>query len=146
VKTFEQLTIQFHAATHDEVLDRTDLPDEMIGKLQGEVISTKRAAQLADCRGLPPTVEQSSRKLLQQSQSVDERQTRVLFQNLTVDRVPVHEVHYTYAGVPRRLWIYGDGHVHAPGAPWRRDRLLAILAAIAGAMIVVALAFFLLRS
>jgi hypothetical protein len=124
-----------------EVLDATDLPDDLIGKLQGELIFSERADRLNDCPGMPSKVQESAQKLLRQSQAVDERQSRVLFQQLAIDRVPVHEVHYTYAGVPRRLWIYGDAQIHAPGAPWRRGRLFGILAAIIG---IIALAVLLL--
>jgi hypothetical protein len=91
--------------------------------------------------GVPPTVEQSGKKLLRASQAVDEREARVLFQDLAIERVPVNEVQYMYAGVDRRLWIYGDGHVYAPGAPWRRDRLWTILAAVAGVLVLAGVLF-----
>jgi hypothetical protein len=138
---FEQLTVRFRNESNYEVLDTTEVPDENFEKLKGEAIFTRHAPRVEVLGGVPPTVEQSGKKLLRQSQAIDERQSRLLFQDLAIERVPVHEVQYMYAGVDRRLWIYGDGHVHAPGAPWRRDRLWLMLAAAAG-MVLLALAIF----
>jgi hypothetical protein len=138
---FEQLTVRFRNKSDYEVLDTTEVPDENFEKLAGEAIFTRHAPRIEGVSSLPPTVAESGNKLLRQSQAVDERQARVLFQDLAIERVPVHEVQYMYAGVDRRLWIYGDGHVYAPGAPWRRDRLWAILAAVAGVLVLAGVLF-----
>jgi hypothetical protein len=142
---FERLTVRFRKRSLYEVFDTTEVPDENFEKLTGEAIFSRHAPRVERVTGLPPAVEQSGQKLLRESQTVDQRQARVLFQDMAIERVPVHEVHYMYAGIDRRLWIYGDGHVHAPGAPWRRGRLVGILAAAAGAIIVVVVLFLLLR-
>jgi hypothetical protein len=141
---YERLTVRFRNKSQYEVLDTTEVPDENFERLQGEAIFTRHAPRIEAVPDLPPTVEQSGQKLLRQSQAVDAREARVLFQDMAIERVPVHEVQYMYAGVDRRLWIYGDGQVHAPGAPWRRDRMFAIAAASV-LVIGVVTAFLLLR-
>jgi hypothetical protein len=138
---FEQLTVRFRNKSDYEVLDTTEVPDENFEKLKGEAIFARHAPRVEGLTGVPPTVEQSGKKLLRASQAVDEREARVLFQDLAIERVPVNEVQYMYAGVDRRLWIYGDGHVYAPGAPWRRDRLWTILAAVAGVLVLAGVLF-----
>jgi hypothetical protein len=145
VRTFDQLTVRFRSATQNKVLDATELPDELIHKMKGESIVAERAARIEGCAGTPRHVEDSCRALLRESHAVDERQCRLLFQDLNVERVPVHEVDYRYAGVSRRLWIYGNQQVHAPGAPWRRGRLLSLVAAIAGGIVLVVLLILLAR-
>jgi hypothetical protein len=136
---YERLTVRFRNKCLYEVLDTTEVPDENFEKLKGEAIFTRHAPRVEQVIGLPPTVEHSSQKLLRESQAIDQRQARVLFQDMAIERVPVHEVQYMYGGIDRRLWIFGDGHVHAPGAPWRRDRLYAILAAVVGVVVLIAL-------
>lgn len=131
VRTFDQLTVRFHDDTSTKTLDTTDLPDDLLREPPGELVLEERKPRIEGCPGLPTAVTESCKSMLRQSQQVDERARRLLFQELTVARVPIHEVHYRYAGVSRRLWIYGNGQVHAPGAPWRRDRLWTLLGAIA---------------
>jgi hypothetical protein len=142
---FERLTVRFRNKSQYEVIDTTEVPDENFERLQGEAIFTRHAPRIETVPDLPPSVEQSGQKLLRASQAVDAREARVLFQDMAIERVPVHEVQYMYAGVDRRLWIYGGGHVHAPGAPWRRDRMLAIVAAVGAALIAVLAAILLFR-
>jgi hypothetical protein len=141
---FEQLTVRFRIRSQYEVLDTTEVPDEKFEKLRGEAIFTRHAPRIEGVAGLPLTVAECGQKLLRESQSVDDRRSRVLFQDLGVERVPVHEVCYMYAGVDRRLWIYGDGHIHAPNAPWRRDRLVWVVAAVVGglALAIAAIVYF----
>jgi hypothetical protein len=146
VRTFDQLTVQFRNATQLELLDPTDVPDELLSETKGDAIFSKRAARIDASPGMPAQVEATSRTLLQKSHTFDERDTRLLFQDLVVERIAVHEVVYTYAGVERRLWIYADGQVHAPDAPWRRDRLFYILGGIAATVIIAVLLALLVRA
>jgi hypothetical protein len=145
VRTFDELTVHFRNTTQTKALDTTDLPDDLLSEPSGEQIFFERQARIEGCPGMPSAVTESGQSMLRESHRVDERATRLLFQELTAARVPIHEVHYRYAGVSRRLWIYGDSQVHAPGAPWRRDRLWKLLAAIVGGIALVALLIFLFR-
>src|SRR5262249_33490157 len=128
VKTFDRLTVRFHQATATEVLDTTEVPDAMLGALKGDVLTDRREPRIDGCAGAPAEVEERARQVLQKAQAVDQRTTHVLFQDLHVERVPVYEVAYSYAGVARKLWICGhERQVYAPGAPWRSGRLWALL-------------------
>jgi hypothetical protein len=142
---YERLTVRFRNKCQYEVLDTTEVPDANFEKLKGEAIFTRHSPRVEIAPGLPPTVEQSGQKLLRHAQSVDSRQAKVLFQDMAIDRVPVHEVQYMYAGVDRRLWVYGDGQVHAPGAPWRRDRMIGIVFAASAVIIAIVVLVVLLR-
>jgi hypothetical protein len=145
VKTFDQLTVRFHQVTQKEVLDDTDVPDALIGGLRGDVVTDCRQVRIDAGPGVPPPVEQRVQGMLRKSHAVDQRQSRLLFQHLHIEQVPVHEVRYMYAGVDRRLWICGhEKQVHAPDAPWRRGRLFLILGSIAGGLLLLVLLFILI--
>jgi hypothetical protein len=145
VRTFDQLTVRFRDATQNELLDPTDVPDELLRDAQGDAIFSKRDARIEASPGMPAHVESTSRTILQKSHTFNQRDTRLLFQDLAVQRIPVHEVAYTYAGVERRLWVYADGQVHAPHAPWRRDRMWAIAGGVAAVVILGIVVALLLR-
>ena len=79
---------------------------------------------------------------------VESDQSRILLQQIHVERIPLQEVQYRYAGQDQRLWICGNEKaVYAPNAPWNRSRLalliggLALGAALAIAILVYLLAF-----
>jgi hypothetical protein len=87
--------------------------------------------------------------LLAKSHAVDEARARILLQLLHVERIPLYEVSYTYAGADRTLWICGrEQALHAPGAPWHRRRLFAVIAGAAAVTVAVVAAlvyFFVIR-
>jgi hypothetical protein len=60
--------------------------------------------------------------------------TRLLFQKVHVEAVPVHEVVYEYRRPPgQRLWVYGHQRwIHAPRVPRPWLRLLLLLAILGG--------------
>jgi hypothetical protein len=145
VRTYDQLTVRFCEATQNELLDPTDLPDKLLRDSKGDAIFSERAARIDASPGMPQHVEKCSRTILQKSHAFDRRDTQMLFQDLAVQRIPVHEVAYMYAGVDRRLWVYGDGQVHAPGAPWRKGRMWAIIGGVAGIIALVVLVLLLVR-
>lgn len=149
IKTLDQLVVRFQAATQGELLDVTPVPDSWLGKLSGELLVNQEAPRIDSCpAGLPETVAHKARELLAKSHAVDERQARILLQQLHVERIPLYEVHYKYAGVDRTLWICGkEQELYAPKAPWHRQRLLGLVAAALGlvATLVGVLVFLLLR-
>jgi hypothetical protein len=142
VKTYDQVVVRFLTATQGEVLDVTPVPDPWLGRLSGEVLVDEKAPRLEGCPEVPDAVAQKANELLAASHDFDPKQSRLLLQLLHVERLPLHEVKYKYAGVERQLWICGaEQAVHAPGAPWNRQRLFGV---IAGAVAAVALAVALL--
>ncbi len=65
----------------------------------------------------------------------------MILQTLRIDRIPLNELEYKYAGADHKLWICGrEQEVYAPKAPWNRSLitfligmgLLAAVALIAG--------------
>jgi hypothetical protein len=131
VKSFDQLVVRFQAATQGEVLDVTPVPDKWLGSLAGEVLVDQRAERIEQIDALPETVAEKTRDLLSKSHEVDERHTRIILQLLHEERLPLYEVRYKYAGVDRQLWICGNQKdVHAPKAPWNRQRMFWVVAGI----------------
>lgn len=145
-KTFEQLTATFRSATARAVLDETALPDNLVAGVRGVTVADRRAERLEGPAGVHASVDDRVAELLQKALAIDEHVTRVLFQHLHVEEVPIHEVRYRYAGVARTLWIYGDEQrVHAPGVPTRWNRLWGIVAVVAGIVVFVMLILMLFR-
>jgi hypothetical protein len=148
VKTFEQLTVQFRPEAQAAVLDPTEVPDDQVARMSGEVMIDERAARIEQVLSVMPDVDRSVQQLLQKAQAHPERKTRLLFQHLHVERLTIHEVRYQYAGVDRQLWICGnEKYVYAPGAPrqWRKLVLLVAAGGLAAAVIIVALVMFIYR-
>lgn len=137
VKTFDQLTVRFRCDTQREVLDATDVPDHLVGGVSGAVVVDERAPRIEEAPAVDPEVDRRVRALLEKSQAIEERQTRVLLQELHVERVGIHEVRYKYAGQVYRLWICGnEQRVHAPSAPWLRKKLAILLGGAAALVLV----------
>jgi hypothetical protein len=147
VKTFEQLVVRFQAATQGEVIDVTPVPDNWLGQLGGEVLVDQRARRIESCESLPEIVAPKFQDLLTKSHDVDDRQTRIILQILHVERLPLYEVRYKYAGVERQLWICGnERQIYAPNAPRNRQRVFWLTAGIIAAIAaVVGLAIVLFR-
>lgn len=138
VKTYDLLTVHFHCPTRLEVVDPSAAPDDLLRKLSGEELYDEQLPRIENCPDLPEEAARCVRGLLDKSHALDEAKTRLLFQHLHVERVPVHEVKYRYAGVSYELWICGDERqVHAPRAPWRTGRLWSILGSVALGVVVV---------
>lgn len=131
VKTFDRLTVRFHCPAQSEVHDATAVPDEMLKRLTGEVLFDQQVARIDDYPGAPAEAAERARGMLRKSHAVDDARSRLLFQHLHVERVPVQEVKYRYAGVSYTMWICGnEREVHAPTAPWRSGRMWGILGGV----------------
>lgn len=132
VRAFERLTVVFRAPERVEsrLPDGTTL-DDLAGEEWAPVID-ERAERLLGCPPLPDDVAPHAEAMLRESQSAPAERTRVLFQRLVVERVPVVEVKYRYrGGAERRLWLVGEGgRVVARDAPlaWGRIVMAAALA------------------
>jgi hypothetical protein len=147
VKTFDQLVVRFQSAAQGEVLDVTPVPDNWLGRLSGEVLLDQRARLIETCDSLPEAAARKALELLGKSHEADERQTRIILQFLHVERLPLYEVQYKYAGGERKLWICGNEQaIYAPGAPRNRQRLVCVVAgAVLALAALIGLVVFLLR-
>jgi hypothetical protein len=142
VKTFEQLTVHFRVHSQVEVIHTTKIPDKLLHQVRGEVLVDDRARPAMKCPTVDPAVDNRTARLLQQTQSVPEGQTRLLFQHLHIEAVSIQEVRYHYRNSPlQSLWIYGlEQRIYAPGAPRPWGKLVAILlgcALVIGAIVAV---------
>lgn len=133
----------------DKIIEKTDLPDELIGGAQGEIIHGEEDDRLEPIslagggggpyRGASGRVnsevnEQCNRLIASHSFSGD---TKLWRQSLHVKAVPVYEARYRWGKETRRFWIFGqDNQVHAPKYPLSIQRVgMAIgipLAVLAG--------------
>lgn len=129
VKTFDQLTVQFQAPVQNDVVDKTELPDELVGKVKGDVVLNERGPYLDRLPTVVPEVDFRVQKLLEQSRPTDAEKSRLHFQQIQVERVVVHEILYRHRGSGvKRLWFYGqEMQVHAPGVPRPWFKLLGIM-------------------
>jgi hypothetical protein len=147
VKTFTLLTVRFHCERQGQVLDPTDVPDELFYKLSGEAAVDEEKLRIEDPPPVTPEVDRATRALLQESQAVNEDEARVLLQRLHVEKVPVHEVRYTYAGKEHRLWVCGkERAVHAAGAPWRSGQMILVVGGAVGLVLLAIILLAALRS
>jgi hypothetical protein len=143
VKTFEQLTVHFRVDSQVEVIHATKIPDKLLQQIGGEVLVDDRAAPAVKCPTVDRHVDERTAKLLKNSQSVPEDQTRLLFQHLHLEYVSIQEVRYRYHNSPvKSLWIYGrEQRIYAPGAPRPWGKLAAIVlgcALVVGIIVAVA--------
>jgi hypothetical protein len=147
VKTFDQLVVRFQTAVQGEVLDVTPVPDNWLGRRSGEVLVDQKARRIENCESLPEAAARKTRELLEKSHQVDEQDTRIILQVVHVERLPLYEVRYKYAGVERQLWICGNEQdIHAPNAPRNRQRMFWVIAGIVLAIAaLIGLVVFLLR-
>jgi|GEM_PF-3267581 len=146
-KSFEQLIVRFQAATQGEILDVTPVPDKWLGSLTGDPVVDLKAPRIDSAQSITPEVDSKLHELLAQSHAINTGEARILLQTLRVERVPLVEMDYKYAGVERKLWICGQQQeVYAPKAPWRRQRVLMVALGITLAIAAVAcgVAFYLL--
>jgi hypothetical protein len=146
LKTFDQLVVRFQAATQGELLDTTPVPDGWLGGLSGDVLVDERAPRIEQVTPVTPDVDRKAAGLLAKAHQVDEDRARLLLQALRIDRIPLYEVKYKYAGVDRQLWICGtEKDVYAPHAPWHRQRFFWLIAGVvlAVALVVGLLLYFL---
>lgn len=138
-KGFEQLIVRFQAATQGEILDVTPVPDKWLGSLAGDPVIDLKEPRIDAAQAVTPEVDAKVNDLLAQSHAINTGEARILLQALRVERIPLVEVDYKYAGVERKLWICGrQQEVYAPKAPWRRQRVA--LCVLAGALVVAAIA------
>jgi hypothetical protein len=146
VKSFDQLTVRFHTPRQAEVVDSTEVPDDTFLTLKGDVLIDEHGKRIESARAFTPGVDDCAAKMLRDSHRVNPDQIRILAQHLRVERIPVTDIKYTYAGVDHKLWICGKEQlVHAPNAPWQRNRFMWMMIGIgAGVAAVIGLIVFLM--
>jgi hypothetical protein len=148
LKHFQQLWVAWNTQVTDEVIERTDLPDDLIGGAVGIVIHAEEEDHLEPAAGgaggpyrgggrVNADVNEVSNKLIQSHRF--KGGTKLHRQSLTVRAVPVYEARYPWGKETRRFWIYGtDQQVYAPEFPLSISRLgmaIGIPVAVVGGVI-----------
>lgn len=131
VKVFDELVVRFQVAAKGELIDVTPVPDKWLAKRGGAPVLDVREPCIERWEKIPDAADAKVRDLIDRSHDVDANEYRILLQHLKVERIPIQEVRYMYAGAERQLWICGtDQTIYAPSAPWNRNRMYGLFAAI----------------
>jgi hypothetical protein len=129
IKTFEQLDVHFRVENQTEAVHETRMPDALLKQTHGKVLCDERGTPTVPPPTLDGAVDGRVAQLLERAKAAGHSHSRLLFQHLHIEHVPIQEVRYRYRkSPPRCLWIYGDDQrIHAPGAPQPWGKLAAII-------------------
>jgi hypothetical protein len=131
VKTFDELVVRFQVASQGELVDVTPVPDKWLTKRTGEVLIDIRETRVILGESIPEGARSKVKELIDRSHDVDAATYRIILQQMRVERIPIYEVRYKYAGEEKALWICGEDHaIHAPRAPWNRNRMYGLFAVV----------------
>jgi len=148
LKHYQELFVSWNTHVTDKVIEKTDLPDDLVGGAVGIVIHAEEEDRIepsASGGGGPyrgggrvnTEVNGAVNELLQGHRFRDG--TKLHRQSLVVRAVPVYEARYRWGKETRRFWVYGtDQQVYAPKYPLSIVRLgmaIGIPAAVVGGVI-----------
>jgi len=152
---FRQLHVRWSTRTNSRQIEKTGLPDELVGLAGGDVILREQDARIEKGRGtegggpyrgvsvrVNADVEAAANGLIT-SHTFPENE-KLHQQRLVVRAVPVYEGRYRWGKQTRSFWVFGtDQRVHAPRypiSPWRVGGaalgVVAVPAALVGANVV----------
>ncbi|KAK3103748.1 hypothetical protein FSP39_021609 [Pinctada imbricata] len=118
IKTYIELTVTFTNHVGEHIVERTDMPDELIREGQGDTLFEQTLPFVHPITSYPvPDINNNSIRLVNQHKGAfpSERQ---LQQRQILRAVPVTEVHYSWQEYNTRYWIYGQQRaVYAPDYP-----------------------------
>jgi hypothetical protein len=152
VKHYLQLHVGWKTQVSDHVVEKTDLPDDLVTGAIGICIHSEEDDRLEPMIGsgggrgpyregggrVNAEVNEAANRLIQSHRFPGG--TKLLRQALVVRAVPVYEARYRWGKEVRRFWVYGtDEQVHAPGYPLSILRIglaAGIPAGLAGGMVV----------
>lgn len=118
IKSYIQLTVTFTNHKVDHIIERSDMPDELVRHVSGDIIFEQVLPQVWPITAYPvPEINDNSVRLVNQHKGAfpNERQ---LQQRQQLRAVPVTEAHYEWNDVKTRFWVYGlEKKVEAPDYP-----------------------------
>jgi len=134
LRHFVRMHVRWLTQSNSQPIEKTDLPDELVGLAGGDVIlheEEERIEQGAAGEGAGPyrgpavrvnaEVAAAANKLIQMHRF--EAGVKLHRQRLVVRAVPGYEARYRWGKETRAFWVYGtDQQVHAPKfplSPWR---------------------------
>ncbi|XP_064633158.1 protein SSUH2 homolog isoform X2 [Lineus longissimus] len=118
LKFYIALTVKFVNHTEDFIMEETDLPDELVRVVKGNLIFEQTMDQVWPVTAYPTkAINDNSIRLVEKHRRCfpSERQ---LQQRQTIRAIPVTECAYAWKDVNTRFWVYGlDRKVHSPDYP-----------------------------
>ncbi len=139
LRQFKNLNIVWTNHVSEEVIEKSDLPDELVSGAQGTVLLKEeedRVSEMPEGAGGPfrgttrvnTEVHRAANRLLR-SHRFPQSET-LHRQRLVVRGVPVHEAHYAWGKETRRFWVFGlEEQVYAPSYPLSILRIAGVTAA-----------------
>lgn len=136
LKHWLQLHVTWKTTVSDRILEKTGLPDHLVGGAQGQIIHAEEDEQLgpispASAAGGPyrgaatrvsPEVNDACNQLLASHRF--SRDTKLWRQSIHVKAVPVYEARYRWGKETRTFWVFGDDQqVYAPKYPLSLQRV-----------------------
>ncbi|XP_028516749.1 protein SSUH2 homolog [Exaiptasia diaphana] len=118
LKTYIELTVKWVNHISNHVVERTDLPNELIVGSQGTEIFNQELPRVWPITGFHDNDVNIGSKQLVDQHATNFPSERMLLQRHVLRAVPVSEVHYEWKDHNSRYWVYGHDHkVHAPDYP-----------------------------
>jgi len=135
LKWFDELTVQFTNRNQAALLEFTPVPDRWFHRLSGQLLLNEQATRIEPFPIDLAPVDSKTRELLGIAHRLDPRERQILREHLSIERIPVYEVKYMYAGGDQQLWICGnEREIYAPKSPWNRERFALLVAGCVIAM------------
>ncbi|XP_033624380.1 protein SSUH2 homolog isoform X2 [Asterias rubens] len=118
LRHFILLSVKYVNNFSDYILERSDMPDELIRDVSGQVVFEQTLPFVWPISQYPVTeVNENSVRLVSEHRTAWPY-AKTLHQRQTLRSVPVTEAHYDWKDVSTRFWVYGFEHkVHAPDYP-----------------------------
>ncbi len=137
LKHFVQLLVRWNTTVADKIIEKSDLPDSLVGGAQGIVIHAEEEDRLEPSAGggaggggpyrgggarVNSEVDAECDRLLAAFRLP--RGAKLHRQSIHVRSVPVYEARYSWGKETRRFWVFGnDEQVYAPKYPLSLVRL-----------------------
>eukprot|EP00112_Aurelia_sp_Birch-Aquarium-sp1_P023547 Seg7057.1 transcript_id=Seg7057.1/GoldUCD/mRNA.D3Y31 product="Protein SSUH2" protein_id=Seg7057.1/GoldUCD/D3Y31 len=118
VKTYLRLKVEWEIKRSDHVVERTDLPDELIKNVSGAQLFAQEFPRVFPLTSFyEPEINQASQNIV--NTHANYANTSIIhLQRHDLRAVPVNEVHCVWKDKPYRFWVYGMEHkVHCPDYP-----------------------------
>lgn len=118
LKCFIQLKVKFNNHDDDHVIERTDLPDELVTKVGGNKLFEHEAPLVWPIKDYPvKEINEKSENMIKTHMGKWPNEL-IKKQRHILRGVPVTEVHYKWEDVDSRFWVYGtERRVWAPDYP-----------------------------
>lgn len=118
LRCFILLTVSFTNHKEDYILETTDMPDELVRKVGGDIIFEDTRYLVEPIVSYPAKEVNDNSQRLVAAHKRNWPAERILQQRQTLRGVPVTEVEYKWDDIKTRFWVYGNERkVYAPDYP-----------------------------